>query len=350
MKTLALLAIAGLFFGLSCQKSGGGTGGAVITQKINGLSFVAPVEPTDSSVWVPVRQVHANWVCLMPFAFGSEEGSELRFDETRQWWGETSRGVAACLTQAHAAGQQVMIKPQVWFRRGTYTGFFELKTPAEWEAFEGRYRQFILTHARVADSLQADLFCVGTEWDRFVALRPDFWNRLIREVRTIYDGPLTYAANWDTYDDFPHWSQLDYVGVDAYFPLVDAPTPTVGALVNAWKPHLKRLEAFHEKVDRPILFTEYGYRSADGGTARPWEHHETGTPNNLTQQRAYEALFQHVWPQSWLAGGFVWKWYEPRQLARRESRWHRMDTDYSPQGKPAETTLREAYTRHTPHP
>jgi hypothetical protein len=246
MKTLAFLALAGLFFGLNCQKPGGGTG-ATVQEKINGVSYVAPTRPIDSTAFDEVRALHANWVALMPFAFGAEGSTDLYHDRSMQWWGETRTGTAACVTLAHQAGLKVMIKPQVWFRGGTYTGKFDLRTTADWEAFEGGYRRFILQYARVADSLGADLLCIGTEWDRFVAVRPGFWQQLIAEIKTLYRGPLTYAANWDTFDAFPHWSQLDYVGVDAYFPLVDAPTPTVEVLSKAWRPHLKALAAFPRK-------------------------------------------------------------------------------------------------------
>jgi hypothetical protein len=226
-----------------------------------------------------------------------------------------------------------MIKPQVWFRGGTYTGKFDLRTTADWEAFEGGYRRFILQYARVADSLGADLLCIGTEWDRFVAVRPGFWQQLIAEIKTLYRGHAHLRCQLGYVRCFSALVAARLRRVDAYFPLVDAPTPTVEVLSKAWRPHLKALAAFHEKTGKPILFTEYGYRSADGATARPWEHHEAGTPNPTAQQRAYEALFAQVWSQPYVAGGFVWKWYEPRQLERRASRWHQMETDYSPQGQ-----------------
>lgn len=44
--------------------------------------------------------------------------------------------------------------------------------------------------------------------------------RLIRQIRRVYHGPLTYAANWSgEYKQIRFWDALDYVGIQAYFPL-----------------------------------------------------------------------------------------------------------------------------------
>ena len=81
--------------------------------------------------------------------------------------------------------------------------------------------------AKIADSLGVEMLCIGTEWKSAVRERPQFWSNVIDSVRKVYQGKLTYAANWDDYDDVPFWSKLDYIGVNAYWPLAKTKTPTI---------------------------------------------------------------------------------------------------------------------------
>jgi hypothetical protein len=59
------------------------------------------------------------------------------------------------------------------------------------------------------------------------------------------------------------------------------------------------------------------------------------------QANAYTALYEAVGPQSWFAGGFVWKWF---MLERRRPGGNGRERDmYSPQGKSAETVLQRTW-------
>ena len=69
---------------------------------------------------------------------------------------------------------------------------------------------------------------IGTELTA-MTLDPEPWLRLIDAVEGIYDGPLTFAANWvDGADTISFWDRLDSIGIDAYMPLPTASEmPTV---------------------------------------------------------------------------------------------------------------------------
>ena len=45
------------------------------------------------------------------------------------------------------------------------------------------------------------------------------WRKLIRKTRSLYQGQLTYAANFDQYHEVSFWDALDFMGVNAYFSL-----------------------------------------------------------------------------------------------------------------------------------
>ena len=119
-----------------------------------------------------------------------------------------------------------MVKPQIWISNGAFTGNMSMPTKEDWEKFESSYEEFILLFAQMAEETQSDIFCIGTELKTFINERPEFWVNLIRKVKKVYHGNLTYAANWDEYAKTPFWSQLDYIGVNAYFPLCEKENPS----------------------------------------------------------------------------------------------------------------------------
>lgn len=181
-----------------------------------GVSLVAPRRPMGPEIMDPLGRVEATWVGVLPFGFTDGTSSRIRFDVDRQWWGETAEGTAAQIRFARGRGLRVMVKPHVWVRGSGWVGDFLPGEGDEGLRWEESYRDFILTFARVAETAGADLFVVGTELDLWARERPEFWRDLIHRVREIYDGPLTYAANWDAFHLVPFWDELDYIGVDAY--------------------------------------------------------------------------------------------------------------------------------------
>ncbi len=177
----------------------------------------------------------------MPFGFIPEGGKTVSYNSEWQWWGEKKEGVSSMIEMAKAQNLKVMLKPQIWKRHGSYTGHHSYNNDDDWLDFESSYRQFILDFAKLAEHHQLPLFCIGTEWDYFVKERPQFWTKLIQEIKKVYSGKLTYAANWDEYKRVPFWEDLDYIGVDAYFPLSEEKNPSKEQLIQAWEAHKNHL-------------------------------------------------------------------------------------------------------------
>lgn len=308
--------------------------------KLKGVNLVAPPRQPDSTALAPVRAMGSEWVAIVPYGFCRKDDPHFFFSENMkekkhgQWWGETPEGVASTVLMARMQGLKTMLKPHVWMQGGSHLDL-EFTTEADWQTFEHDYAQYVLYFAEIADSLQVDLYCITTELDRFAIARPAFWQKLIGQVKKIYKGKLTYAANWDRYERIPFWNQLDYIGVDAYFPLSDDREPSIQQLVRGWKPHLSALQKMSSQFQKPILFTEFGYRSCDHTARRPWESETDCAPNPTAQANAYAALTEAVWPQPWFAGGFAWKWFIDNDLRHQER------DQYSPHGKPAEAILRQ---------
>ncbi len=310
------------------------------TAKINGVSFVASRDAINDAHIKPVVHVNANYAAVMPFGFIKNlEHPEIIHNTDRQWFGETRNGAQQYIQELRKQQIKIMIKPQIWVWRGEFTGFIEMKNEADWKTLEASYTSFILEYADLANEVEAELFCIGTELEKFIENRPEFWNALIKKIKAKYNGKLTYAANWDEFKRTPFWSELDYIGVDAYFPVSDSKTPTVKECLEGWKTHKQVIYNMSQKHDKPILFTEYGYRSVDYSGKKPWVSDRSMNQVNLeAQTNTTQALFETFWKEDWFAGGFIWKWFHNHENAGGKD-----DFMFTPQNKPVEALIRKQY-------
>ncbi len=302
--------------------------------KINGLSFVGVRQVLDSTHFEPVKAVYADWIALMPYAFARQDCTKLWYDQARQWWGEKKEGILQSITLARQAKLKIMLKPHIWIGRGGFTGHFDFKRNQDWAKWEANYRAYILQYALIADSLQVEMLCIGTEFENFVQKRPQFWTELIKEIRTVYKGKLTYAANWDEYQSVPFWADLDYIGIDAYFPLTQQPKPALEQLLAAWQKDFEAIHRLSQQYQKSVLFTEFGYQSVKGTTIKPWEEKRNAEFDSEEQIVALEAVFQKFYTQDWFKGGFLWKWFPLHQYTGGET-----DRGFTPQNKPAQEKI-----------
>ena len=313
-----------------------------LADKVKGLSLVAPAQPFPENPMSAVQEVGADWLAVIPYSFSPKGKAKLYFNSERQWWGERPEGTRETIRLAHESGIKVMLKPQVWIP-GSWIGSLDFDSGEKWESWEEGYREYILTFAQIAAEMEVESFCIGTELKISVQKREPFWRTLIKDIRAIYNGKLTYAANWDEYPLVPFWDTLDYIGIDAYFPLVPDETPSVENLVQAWQPTYENLKTFSQTTGKSIAFTEYGYLSLDGTAYQTWslEKNRKTTPiNEQAQANAIEALYQVFWKEDWWAGGFLWKWYPNYEKGNGHSEQFRKG-DYSPQGKLSEEVLKK---------
>ena len=302
-----------------------------------GMNLVAPIKELKNKTFDQLKAYHINSISLIPYAFVNVENASIHYNNERQWWGERTEGIIASNKMAHAYKMSVMLKPHLWVNHNFYTGDLDFATDAEWKKWESDYEKYILGFAQLAQKEKIELFCFGTELGNSVAKRPKYWSQLIHKIKKIYYGKLTYAANWDDFDKVPFWKELDYIGIDAYFPLSDATTPAVADLNEAWQQYIKKMEKLQAKTNKKILFTEFGYRNSDQAAKEPWKENQNRI-NNLAQANGYESLFQTLTKKAWFAGGFAWKWYADEY--HKEKKY---SVDYTPQEKPALETIKKWY-------
>jgi len=296
----------------------------------------------------PILDLNASWVSLVIYQYGeykkdADYAPKFGYKTKDQKWGETFEGIEQMIIKAHDEKLKVMLKPSVWFPSYGWPGDFKLNSEKEWQIWEEDFCTYLLNLAELAEKNGVELFCISTEMKKTIELRPDFWNDLIRDIKAVYSGKLTYAANWDNFDKIKFWDQLDYIGIDAYFPLSNKATPTVEDLVKLWEGPSKQIQAVHKKYGKPVIFTEYGYRSIDKATWQQWEFENIkhqNQANHDAQQNGYQAIFETFWDKDWFAGGFLWNWSPYDEVAGGPNH-----DGYTPQNKPTEKFISDWYAK-----
>lgn len=341
---------------------------AIKAQQINGMSLSGPETPyLTIDMFEELKTTNADWVAFIPEMTLHRSSLAFLPEEETNLWGKTTEATIQGIQLAKQAGLKVFLKPHIVLgkqqaisrrqsnakfmnttptsskdktRGAAWRGELSLKKEKDWQTLETNYEAYILKLAKVAAILEVDLFSVGTELKQFALQRPTFWKQLIYKVRQVYAGPLTYAANWDEYQKISFWKNLDYIGVDTYFPISKMKTPTIKKTLKNWKSIQRQLSKISKKNDRKILLTEFGYRNISYAGKHPWTHNkgESLPTNNQAQVNLYEAFFQTFWKKSWIAGGFSWKWFAYPPYGNGT------DTSFSVQGKPALKVLQKWYS------
>ncbi|RIY10508.1 hypothetical protein D0T11_09930 [Hymenobacter rubripertinctus] len=319
-------------------------------ERMRGVSWVG-TDSVSSLDMAPLTRAGVSWIAQTPFGWQAGAATpavRLSIGKgNRHYWGESDAGLIATAQRAREQGIRTLLKPHLWLRGGggTWPGDVKMTSEADWQAWFASYSTFILHYARLAESAQLDGLCIGTELAQTVSHEAE-WRALIKQIRQAYHGPLTYAANWSgEFEQVGFWDALDFIGVQAYFPLSTTERPTKKALLVAWREPLRRLEAVQKKYGKPLVFTEIGYKTTPDAAVEPWawpNHLDVLTPpDEATQAACYAAMFETFWPRPWFGGLFIWKWYpalQPDGPARRH-------LDFTPQHKPAEHIMAEWFRK-----
>ncbi len=313
-----------------------------LLSKYNGVTLEASRTPFDTQLLKPIKNLNANYVAIVPYAFINKKDAKVNYNYSRQWWGEKPKGIAQTIANAKTQDLEVMLKPHVWVKEDGWPGEFEPNSDEQWSVFSDSYTKYILELAALAEQHKVALFCIGTEFRLVASNNPDFWISLISKVRKVYSGKITYASNWDNYDKVKFWSYLDVMGIDAYFPLSDKIKPSVEELESAWLPVVNKLQAHSTQWQKPILFTEFGYRNIQKAAGKHWEFKDSDPVSMSEQANGYTALFNSLWSQDWFLGGFLWKWH------LKPNSGGPTDNKFTPQGKEAENVIRKHYALYKP--
>ena len=257
--------------------------------------------------------------------------------------GTTSDGALIAETDAaRRLGMQVTLTP-LFYCSDCEGGWRGTMAPLDMDGFFTSYRNFIDHYAHMAADHDMATLYVGSEMTSLETETAQ-WDRVISSARAIFPGRIAYEENWDVLGRARFLSDVDLIGVSAYFPLDDQPAPTLARLRADWSGShasatsgsnwVAELDHLAASTGKPIGFGESGYMAGDYAGKQPFLNFD-GQPDWQVQSDLYQALLETFSGKSWWAGAVWWEW-------GRADGWL-ADSGRSPGGKTAELLLKRWY-------
>jgi hypothetical protein len=232
-----------------------------------------------------LHRLGVEWISVTPFGFmPSPTATEIQVGGSHSPEGDER--LRQEVRRAHELGMKVTLKPHIWIRGGEWSGSIKWANDEGWRRWFASYRSFILHFAALAERDHYDLFVLGTELKSATSCDQQCWRTLIADIRKVFHGPLTYAANWDEAERVPFWDALDFIGVDEYAPIATRNGAREPELCTAWGTVAKGLEALSRRTGKRIILTELGYRATRDAAMAP----ATWPENDAKPERCQAAL------------------------------------------------------------
>ncbi len=280
-----------------------------------------------------MAELNVNWVTLAYAALqATAQSTEIPF---RNEPTVTDDEIRKATAMARELGLKVCLKPVVNVTDGTWRahiGFFDVDVPGEpsWSQWFASYREFILHHARLAEELDAEMFCIGCEMVRADG-QEALWRSLIDDVRAIYGGLITYNCDKYQEDRLTWWDAVDVISSSGYYP------------TGTWEEHLDRIEAVVHQHGKPFLFMETGCPSREGSPQRPNDWTLQGAPSEDAQASWLDEMFTACTRRPWVGGFMLWDWQATLYPIEDAS----LNDDYALYGKKGATVVAAHYARMT---
>jgi hypothetical protein len=177
--------------------------------------------------------------------------------------------IAVFLAAAEKAHMRVTLRPVlnenalIAQNAFAWRGSIEPQNRAAW--FRS-YRKMLLPYVTTAQAGHAATFVMGTELNSLEG-SPQ-WAGLVRSLRSVYHGQLTYDQNYDEFASGTANPPVDSHDVDAYPQLGVPPNPSVERLTSSWKAWLG---AHPLSERRQLTISEIGIDAVAGAYVNPWD-------------------------------------------------------------------------------
>ena len=283
---------------------------------------------------VKQQDMGSNAMAIIPYSYIRMGNAPTYLSIGSRAGSENDQGVVHTAFEAKQLGMQSLLKPQVFFGN-SWPGALEYETEADWDAFFDYYYRWIRHYAFLAEIHQIDALCMGVEFAKATLSHGEQWKHMFQKARGLYQGNMTYAANWgEEFENVDFWNELDFIGINSYYPLSKNDAPTDAELKASFEEVKTKIKTVYQKYQKPIVFTEIGFRSIEAPWTNP--HADGDTPfNEEHQQRCYEVIFEGIQNEPWCAGILWWKF--PSYLEYRGTE----NTAFTPNNKATEATVRK---------
>ncbi|MFF4748519.1 glycoside hydrolase family 113 [Streptomyces sp. NPDC002514] len=245
--------------------------------------------------------LHANSVSLsFPFFTGDRTSTKISAGDRTP----TAKRLGEVLRIFHEAGLRTTVRPLMdEDSLEAEDGWRGNVKPADRDAWFAAYQRFLTPYLKAANAEKATTFVIGTELN---SLEGDSrWNRLVDDAERLFDGEVSYDANWDNYVHGPISMPVSHLGVDAYFPVKVADDATIGALVDGWNAWLDKKST----GDLPkITIAEAGIGAMDGAYHAPGDFYNKRPLNPTVQANWYTAVCKVVQERR-MSGVYWWSIY-----------------------------------------
>lgn len=290
-----------------------------------------------------LKETGVQAISLTPFGYASTATEPKVNFVLEENWDETLGGLFKASDDAHALDMHVMMKPHIWISSGVWCGEIEMKSGVDKKSWADDYSQFVTYHGLIAELAGMESFCIGIEMPKMSRDR-EMWIRIIAFARAAFSGYMTYGGNWfDEYEHIPFWDQLDFIGVQAYFPLANSEAVPAEDIKRKADEVAQGLRQFSEKWKKPIVFTEVGFPSISSGLIQPHEEKWMAETSEKTQALGYRTILESFGDTSWFRGNFWWKW----ESANSPMKGRRQNSDKSLhfRNKEAESVIQSYYLK-----
>lgn len=249
--------------------------------------------------------------------------------------------------QAKERNMNVMFRPIIDERNinpsNKWRGNIAPKNVNTWFA---NYTKVMVEYASFAQAHELGGMCIGAELESMEPYGAQ-WLGMIDQIRSVYEGQLTYAYNHakDGYNPkrLEMAKGLDFVGIDAFFPLDAKAGATVDQVVEAWQPRIQVLQDVKAATGKEIIFAEYGAPARDTVFEKPYDDNSDVAVNDAAQETYFKALYAKNGPWNVIKGGYIWGFgpWDVRDVPDETQ----ANSQYNIFAKPAEAVIREAYSK-----
>ena len=305
-----------------------------------------------------MQQTGSEWVSICFFEYQTDaESHDIAPNTTgknpltgEQWSkSSTLEDIEFAIERAHELGLKVMLKPHVDLYSGKWRA--EISPDGLWFS---AYTAMMMKYAGIAEKHNVEMISIGVEYIRATQSKySNSWRELIYKIKEVFSGKLTYSAARGNagylnlfrkeFKQITFWDNLDYIGIDYYYPIKGINPGDKNALQIAaakMSAQAAEIESVAGSFGLKVLLTEVGIQSVEGALKEPWNY-ELGRASGAvlyyeTQEFYYHVILQSFAPQDWCAGFFWWNWDSvPSSYP---------ETNYTVKGKPAAELLKKWYT------